>query len=189
MTELNQVGFERLLGLLEVDRDQPAEKNKYLILCRTLKSYFERKGARDADELTDETISRVTKRLASGTEKGEEEIRNIAAFCQQFAKLILLEYYRSENEEPKHEVPPDLPGKQVEPNEELLRQQRFVCMRHCLQSLKNRERELVTQNCTSEDRAELAARLGLTILALRMRVFQIRKKLRQCVTRCMKKLA
>lgn len=197
MTELNQVGFERLLELLDVNRDQSAEQNNYLNLCRRLNFYFERKGVHSAQELTDETISRVTQKLARRAEKVEEEIRNIVAFCQEFANLILLEHWRSIERQaldlmelPPSQEPSHNPGMlEQERQESLLRQQRFGCMRQCLQRIRTREHDLVTLNCTVDNREELARKLGITIIALRMRVFHIRKKLRQCVVRCMKKMA
>lgn len=185
VTELNQAGFERLLELFDADRDKAADK--YLKLRRVLNFFFERDGVRNADELTDETIGRVTQKLASGVEKTEGEIRNVEAYCQQFAKFVLLED-RRERQKKIVEATGELPDKPEGPPDDEW-QQRLDCVCQCLQNLRDRDRELFIQYETVENRNELAARLRLTISVLRQRACKVRQKLRKCVIRCMKKSA
>jgi DNA-directed RNA polymerase specialized sigma24 family protein len=66
-------------------------------------------------------------------------------------------------------------------------QRRRECMRQCLQRLAEDDRALMLAYCTTEERAELAAQLSLTLNALRIRVNRVRDKLKKCTADCLKK--
>lgn len=192
VSELNQVGFERLLALLDTQEDALDQ------LRERLDFYFEqnRVPRADADMLTDETISRVTQKLAGdGAEDQPETIRSPRGFCVGFARNVLREFWRARErgnidlaQLPPSQTPSLDPGKlEREHEESLLQRQRLACMRQCLGSLPARDHELIIQNCTVEDRGELAGRLGLSINALRIRVSRVRKALKACLANCLKK--
>jgi len=194
VSELNQAGFERLLALLNANEDTLNN------LRERLEFYFlrNRVPASDADRLTDETISRVTQKLAGdgGDENPAEKILNPRGFCMGFAWNVLHEYWRAPGREtvdpdqlPPSRTPSYNPAKLEQEREEtILEQHRFACMRQCLGELPEKERGLIIQNCTVEDRGKLAEQLSLTLTALRIRVCRVRKKLRGCLARCLKKL-
>jgi DNA-directed RNA polymerase specialized sigma24 family protein len=192
--ELNQDGFERLLALLDAHKDT---LNK---LRERLNFYFAHQGVpdSDADMLADESISRVTQKLAGdgGDENPAEKIRSPRGFCVAFARNVLHEYWRDRKRETidldqltPSQMPSYNPIKlEQEGEESLLKQKRVACMRQCLRGLPAKDRELITQNCTVEDRGKLAEQLSLTLTALRIRVCRIRKKLKECLTRCLNQL-
>jgi DNA-directed RNA polymerase specialized sigma24 family protein len=61
-------------------------------------------------------------------------------------------------------------------------------MKKCLQNLAPGERDLITRNCTLDKtgKMEMARALGLTINALRLRVFRIRTRLHECYEKCVR---
>ena len=73
--------------------DEGVESNgqKYLEMRRRLVYYFERKNCLSPDDLADETLSRVARRLAE-----EGEIRDVtpAHYCYMVARFVFLEYQR-----------------------------------------------------------------------------------------------
>jgi len=193
VSELNQVGFERLLALLSAHEDALDK------LRERLSFYFEqnRVPASNSDLLIDETISRITQKLADeGAEDQAETIRSPRGFCIGFARNVLREFWRARERAnidlaqlPPSQTPSFDPGKlERESEESLLQQQRFACMRQCLDCLPPKDHELIIQNCTVEDRGELAGRLGLSPNALRIRVSRVRKTLKTCLANCLKNL-
>ncbi|HKX31659.1 MAG TPA: hypothetical protein VJ302_28495 [Blastocatellia bacterium] len=62
-------------------------------------------------------------------------------------------------------------------------------MKRCLQNLSSEGRNLIIRNCTlnKDGKEELARSLGLTVNALRRRVFRIRTELHACCEKCVKK--
>jgi DNA-directed RNA polymerase specialized sigma24 family protein len=67
------------------------------------------------------------------------------------------------------------------------------CFEKCLLSLSAEERELILayfkddKDSQIKNRKNLAAQLGMTIHALRVRVFRIRQKLGNCISVCMER--
>jgi hypothetical protein len=59
-------------------------------------------------------------------------------------------------------------------------------MKTCLQNLAPEERDLIVRNCTTNKngKVEMARTRGLTINALRLRVFRIRTRLHECYEKC-----
>jgi DNA-directed RNA polymerase specialized sigma24 family protein len=191
--EVTREAFDRLLAALAADREQAGEL--YVALRKRLTFFFERKferkGRRSAEELTDETINRVSRRLAEG-----ELIQNLSGYCYRVAQHVAQEHWKecATREEALDEAtsPARDPEQEARVHEaERRSQQRFACMRACLHELAEQDRALIVRHCTAErgERAQLAAELGLTLNALRLRVFHIRAKLKPCRDRCLSKLA
>ena len=69
------------------------------------------------------------------------------------------------------------------------------CLQHCLQKLGADKRELILSYYTKEKqakidhRSKLAEELGITVEALRVRVYRIRESLDGCIKRCLKREA
>ena len=150
--------------------------------------FFERHGCYTPAEKADETIYRVTKKIAGG-----EQIQNLPGYCYAVARNVLHEYWKDPGRG-WAALDADLEGKmpstdpresererhQMEQNE-----RRVACMKKCLQRLGDEEREFITRYCTVKNRKELAAQSGLTLNALRIRVNRIRVELRKCVKGCL----
>lgn len=158
---------------------------------RRLNAYFDRRGCRAADDLADETLNRVARRLE---EQGTIEDAAPARYCYIVAKFVFLEALRREKRERNVDAaqasnslgPGD--GASVESSAE---EARLVCLDRCLESLPSRDSELIlgyyaeaTQS-RAEGRRDLAARLNLTVNALAIRACRIRETLERCVGACL----
>ena len=86
----SEESFARFLTWLADGRS--ADGQEYLNLRSRLVAYFERKGCLSADDLADETLERVNRRL---DEAGQIEVETPAKFCYITAKFVFLEYLRT----------------------------------------------------------------------------------------------
>ena len=181
---LHEAAFRRLLGWLDEGVDSGGEK--YLDIHRRLMSYFARKGCLTPDDLADETLTRVARRLE---EQGAITDILPARYCYVVAKFVLLEYQRR-GERNKVSVQ-DLPDSGAEPDDtRAMREKLLVCLEDCLQKLPPDQRALISAYYSEERREkierrrELAGRLGLTMNAVTIRACRIRDRLESCVRTC-----
>lgn len=150
---------------------------------RRLVAYFVRKRTRAPDELADETLNRVARRLE---EEGAITDTPPARYCYIVARFVFLESVRREpihsNLASRTIAASDGPDTVAEQRERLLDQ-----VDRCLQQLDANERTLILeyyqgeQRTKIEQRRKLAARLGLTPNALSIRACRIRARLEACV--------
>lgn len=176
--------FQRFLHWLDDGADSGGET--YLEIRRRLVSYFTRKNCARPDELADETLTRVARRL-------EEENGAIdsppARYCYIVARYVLLENHRKAE---LHEVgltesnlmsaPPDATA--------VLQERRLNCLECCLRSLGEEQRTFLLDYYRDErrekidGRRQLAERLGVSLNALSIRACRLREKLQECVRKC-----
>lgn len=173
---LTQESFTQLLGWLAPDREQAGKRyeeirNKLIII-------FAARGCHDAEELADETINRVTRRVPdiAGTYTGDQ-----ALYFYAVAHKVHLEYLR------KRPAPaPPLPGEKSEEDE-----RRYECLEQCMRRLTPENRGLLLdyyqemKQAKIDARKKLAERLNTPLNALRIRAFRLRENLRACVLQCM----
>jgi DNA-directed RNA polymerase specialized sigma24 family protein len=177
--ELNEEAFLQLLARLNSDPELAGES--YEKLRAGLIYFFERKGCLIPAELADETVNRMARKIEEG-----QEIGDIFRFSYGVAKYVLLEYWHDHRREweqltEQHQL--------TEHNGES-EEERLECMKKCLQALSSEEQDLIVKNCTLDKKGklELAITLGLTINALRLRVFRIRARLYECRENCIREL-
>jgi RNA polymerase sigma factor (sigma-70 family) len=178
--ELTHEALERLLALLDPEREQAARK--FHQLRRRLVRLFEWRGARFPDDLTDETILRVARRLEDGVEiRADDPFRY---FCG-VAHLVFKEVLRERRRERQLQDPTNWPPRhddEPEPDDE-----RMEVLQECLERLAPDHRALILDYHEGErrerieNRREIAERLGIPLNALRIRVHRIRTKLERCV--------
>ena len=174
---LSQEAFDAFLTWLDPDRDRAGEK--YEEIRRKLIRIFAHRGCSIAEELTDEAINRVSRKVPdiAGTYVGDP-----ALYFYGVAQNIFLEHVKKKPD-PKPVPPPD-PPEEVERN--------YECLDHCMEGLDGVSRDLILKYYQQEKRAkidhrkELADRLGITLNSLRMRVHRIKAILQQCVGECLK---
>jgi DNA-directed RNA polymerase specialized sigma24 family protein len=192
---LTEAMFHQLLRWL--DEGENSNGSKYLEMRRRLVSYFRRKGCNSPDDLADETLNRVARRL-----KEEGSIDTTPAqYCHIVARFVLLEYYRGPNRNllsfegiPDSDRPSvvDFNSKSGDAELKNRLEQRLDCLEHCLNNFDPEDRELIfqyyqgEQRIKIENRRALAARLGLTPNALSIRACRIRDKLEGCVRHCLR---
>ena len=187
---LTHVAFSRLLEWLDDGVDSQGET--YLEMRRRLVLYFDRRNRLSADELADETLTRIGRTLEKD---GAIATTPPARYCYVVAKFVLLEDIRRERmhvhlDEARRADGPA--GATVAgPDEGLvIREQRLDCLDRCLQELKAEQRELVieyyrdTGRQKIDRRRDLAKRLGISMNALGIRACRIRSALEACVQAC-----
>lgn len=179
-SELTEETFNELLSWLDKDPDKAALK--YARLHQGLTKVIHHWGCTEAEELADETINRVARKL----EKiGKDYKGNPERYFYGVAKKVWWEYQRRPQQEsrPVEELE-SIPS--PEPADELPQK----CLEKCLQKIKADQREVVRlyyRDHTPRQREEMARRLGTVVNTLRVRVFRIVEELRKCVDRCIER--
>jgi RNA polymerase sigma factor (sigma-70 family) len=172
------------LACLDPDSDRAGEKYESLRL--TLMKFFDWRGAHFPEELADETINRVIRKIDEG-----QAVRDIPTYCHGVARLVLLEKLKSpESKRTDFEELPPAALVAPEPEE---RDEKQDCFEHCLKQLPVESRQLILQYYVDEKRDKInrrlamAERLGIPLNALRSRAQRIRNRLEECVNGCLKK--
>lgn len=178
--------FARFLAW--IDNGHGTNGQEYLALRKRLVAYFERKGCDVPDDLADETLERVNRRL---DEAGEIDVETPAKFCYITAKFVFLEYLRSGRRREAVVDPADLGKFANDSNEEDDRKEVMsVCLDRCLAELNIEDRAMIMGYYAGERRAKidnrrsLAAKLGLSSNALAIRACRIRERLESCMRNC-----
>lgn len=174
---LTQESFDALLAWLDPAREEAGQKYEYIRL-RLIKIFVCR-GCREPEDLADETINRVSKKLREieSNYSGEP-----ARYFYGVANKVHMEYLRRK--------PVSIPPVRPEATEDI--EKEYECFERCIQKLTSDNRILVLQYYQEEKRAkidhrrQLAARLGIALNALRIRAFRIRASLQECVTNCVR---
>jgi DNA-directed RNA polymerase specialized sigma24 family protein len=181
--------FHRLLEWLDEGAD--SEGRNFLEMRRRLVAFFDRKNCLNADELADETLNRVARRLE---EEGKIESETPAKYCYITARFVFMESLR---EKEKAGVPLNdvlqREGRRLaaEDTEEKQRREKMLdCLEHCTEKLEPASREVIIRYYFGEERVKienrraLAASLNISVNALSIRACRIRDKLENCVGKC-----
>jgi len=184
--DLRERTFRRLLVWLDQGVDTNGQS--YLVIRGRLLGYFDRKNCLHADELADETLNRVARRLEE--EGGNIETEIPAKYCYIVARFVFMEHLRA-NE--KEIAALDNVSRQanVMSNEDRDRKEKMLeCLDHCAAKLDSSQRDLIfgyyvgEQRVKIENRRSLAQTLGITVNALSIRACRVRDKLESCVKEC-----
>jgi DNA-directed RNA polymerase specialized sigma24 family protein len=186
---LTETAFTRLLAWLDDGIDSHGER--YLDMRNRLVAYFDRRNRRFADELADETLTRVGRTLETS---GSIAVTPPARYCYVVARFVLLEDIRRERRYVRVEQDRLVA---VAANETVVgddtaktKERRLECLDRCLDMLKPDQRELAIEYYRDakrqriERRRGLAKRLGISINALGIRACRIRSTLESCVGTC-----
>ena len=181
--------FRRFLDWLDEGVDSGGRR--YIEMRRRLVQYFARKNCPAPDELAAETLHRVSRRLG---EAGEIRDASPAHYCYIVAKFVFLEYLRSPGRgQVSLETVPDLRDAAASTTAAAALEEqgiRLNCLENCLQKLPSDHRDLILEYYRDERRLKIdgrhrmAARLGVSVNALRIRACRIREKVEQCVHTC-----
>jgi DNA-directed RNA polymerase specialized sigma24 family protein len=187
--EPGEGAFHRFLAWLDEGVDSQGER--YLDMRDRLVHYFARRSCPGPDDLADETLNRVARRL---DENGWIDIGAPARYCYIVAKFVLLESLRERARQPGMALsqgadPETVQGTPMDDTAEE-REPTFACLERCLDACTPAERELIldyyktTSGRASTERKQLAERLGLTANSLAIRACRIRSRLETCVRAC-----
>lgn len=177
---LTQEGFDRLLTWLDADHEVAGKL--YEEIRRRLIKIFTCRGCSVPEELADETIDRVIKKMP---ELAATYVGDPGLYFYGVAHNVHLEYLRK-----KPTVPVPSVLAMIEPDEGEFEQE-YECLEKCMQRLTAESRNLVLQYYQDEKQAkisgrkQLAKQLGIALNALRIRAFRIRATLQNCVQDCM----
>jgi DNA-directed RNA polymerase specialized sigma24 family protein/DNA-binding MarR family transcriptional regulator len=184
-TQVAEHAFDKLLETLNPDRDLAGEA--YVRLRYKLIAYFRRRGSTFPEDLADDTLDRVARRLF----RGGIIITNLDAYCLGVAKYVLLEYGRESMRKVDLTEVSEIEVYWGEPEERIAHDQRLECFQRCLQQLSPSDRELLIQyyegdqSAKVENRELIAAKLGITLPSLRVRVYRLRAKMEACAKKCL----
>jgi DNA-directed RNA polymerase specialized sigma24 family protein len=190
---LKQSAFQQFLKWLDGDTNSGGES--YLEIRRRLVFYFDRRNCASPDELADETLNRVARRLE---EEGTITDASPAQYCYIVAKYVFLEAVRApesrgtnvDNLSPSAQAASQLAVPPLPDAEDAAKEKRLNCLEICLRKLQSGDQEMILEYYQGEQRAkierrsQLAVRLGLTMNALTIRACRIRAKLELCVKTC-----
>lgn len=179
--------FARLLAWLDEGSDSGGEV--YLQMRRRLVLYFQRKRCLTPDDLADETLNRVTRRLE---EAGTITDATPARYCYIVAKFVLLEHLRDPEVRGLQHLDHQggAPDPVAAPAGSSADERRLECLDRCLTALGSDDRALILDYYRHEPRTkierrrQLAASLRLTANALAIRACRLRDKLQRCVEAC-----
>ena len=176
---IGQPEFEKLLMWLAADQESAG--CEYERIRTRLIRVFCARGCLNAEELADETIDRVTRKLETLLETYEGDP---APYFLAVARNVFLEYSRAPKFE---ELPVKLVKNEGEPDE---KESHFQCLDKCLANLSAGQRQLVlgyyegARRSRIDKRKQLVEMLGTTSQALRVRVLRLRITLQKCVLSC-----
>ncbi len=173
--DLRQEDFDSLLHWLDQDPDRAGityEKIRWRLIA-----ILASRGCPLAEELADETIDRVARRVA---DIQEHYVGDKAIYFLGVMNNVHHEYLRR----------PAVPL--VEAAENVERQERIhACLEDCLSQLAPYSRQLIEKYYAADKSAKIdlrkriARELGITAATLRLRALRIRKKLQTCIEQCL----
>lgn len=181
--DLTEERFNKLLAWLDPDRDQAAEK--YTKILYRLIRIFRANGCGDPENLATETFDRILSKIDWLM---ENYVGDPLHYLCGVARNLVKEDYR-ERRTPKA-VPPVSAIVENEESELL-----YQCLDKCLEILNQPSQRLLIEyyqeqgNRKVVNRRRLADELGITLRALRLRVFHMRSQLKICIEICLKNSA
>lgn len=176
--EIDSESLTRLLNWLAPVPEQAGRK--YEEIRRRLIKIFAARGCPIAEELADETIDRVCKKVA---EIAPGYVGDPALYFFGAANKVFLEWRRRITVLP---VPPVPVSSSVEEKE-----REDQCLNRCLDTLSPQQRHLLLEYYREEKQAKidrrkaLAVELGLTDNALKIKAFRLRATLQACLLNCL----
>lgn len=182
---LTQEEFNALLTWLGSEREEAG--GRYEHIRQGLVKFFIWHGRGEAEDLADETINRVARKVHK---VAPGYVGDPALYFHGVAKKVLLEARKVRRAQALHptQAEPDA-VKEKEAHEESER--RFKCMEHCLSKLSEGRRQLITEyyqrdvEGKADSRKALADKRGLSATNLRVKAHRIRASLLECIRECM----
>ena len=185
--ELDETAFHRLLQWLDQGSDSQGER--YVEIRDRLVVYFGRRNCPAPDDLADETLNRVARRLEE-----QVTIDDIvpAHYCYIVARFVLLESLRQRSRESASlsEIRAGVDSTHPLDDVAVERERTMECLERCLAGSSVAERELILEYYRTDEgaakvqRKRLAERLGLTQNSLSIRAWRLRHRIERCVREC-----
>lgn len=178
---LSQSSFDQFLAVLDPNRERAGQK--YELLRTRVVKFFEWRACRFPDDLADETLDRVMRKVGVGV-----EINDHINYAYGVARLVFLENYKEQVKE--QAVVIDMPVISVldETEDEDVR---LGCLEICLKELSERSRNMILHYYRDDKQAKidyrkkLAEKFNISVNALRIKTLRIRSTLEECVLKCL----
>jgi DNA-directed RNA polymerase specialized sigma24 family protein len=156
---------------------------------RRLVTYFDRKNCLMPDELADETINRVARKIE---ELGPIDTDAPAKYCYVTARFVFLEHLRmrARDQEFRAETREEATFDRDDRTGGDIGEKRLKCLDQCAAKLGRANRDLIfryyfgEQRVKIDNRRDLASTLGVSVNALSIRACRIRETLELCVREC-----
>jgi RNA polymerase sigma factor (sigma-70 family) len=180
--------FDEILAWLNPDRDVAAEM--YVQLRHDLTKFFLWRQCADAEGMTDEVFDRVGKKVHEVRPAYTGDPR--LYFRAVANNLIKENFKKAKTQVSLDDVDPPAP-QAVRITEETVDIE--DCLQSCLQKLDSEKRKVILAYYAKEKQAkidhrhELAQQFGVSIEALRVRVFRIRASIEKCIENCLEQKA
>jgi DNA-directed RNA polymerase specialized sigma24 family protein len=172
--------FATLLARLGSDADRAGAAYEHL--RRALVTLFAWRGASIPEELADETLDRLARRLDEGV-----DVEDLPRFARGIARLVLLEHWRRpESRAVRLDHVEERPIT-ADPGDDV----RAECLHRCLGEIAADGRDLILEYYSAEGRHRIDARkkmaraLEVSESALRNRAQRLRDRLERCITGCL----
>ncbi len=184
---LSKESFERFLKALDAD---PVRAGILYEQTRAkLATFFRCNGCWEGDDLVDETLDRVMRRLS------EIEIQNLSSFIRGVARNVASEAHkRNRKTSSIEEIPEPVWDRSMQGDASTIAEhaspQSLHCLEGCIKTLTPEDNHLIAEYYQYEKRQKiehkqtLAAEFGITAKALRVRAFRARRRLEKCVLDC-----
>jgi DNA-directed RNA polymerase specialized sigma24 family protein len=175
---LTQNNFDCLLDWLDSNRAKAGEK--YEAIRRGLIDIFNYRGCVGSEDLADETIDRVARRV---NEIKDTYAGDPSRYFYGVGKKVHMEYLKKKR---LTELPAVLEASKPADVET-----QYACLERCMRQLTAHSRTLILQYYSERKQAKIDSRrailqvLNLKPSALRVRVFRIRQTLEKCVRQCL----
>ena len=176
LKELGQQDFERLLSWLDANRERAGFL--YEQIRWRLVTILASRGCTLAEELADETIDRVARRV---NDIQQTYVGDKALYFLGVMNNVHHEYLR-------RPTPPQL----IQAEEDVVaREEVHLCLDNCLAQLAPYSRQLIERYYAADKQAKIdlrkviARELGIKASSLRLRALRIREKLQTCIERCL----
>jgi DNA-directed RNA polymerase specialized sigma24 family protein len=179
---LTQAAFDGFLATLDSDREKAGEKYEYIRL--KLLKYFQWCGSDVPDIDADETINRVTRRIYEG-----QDVYNVTGYIYGVAKLVYAESVKRRNQRRALAEGTIVELSSISVDVEMANPQQ--CLERCLGCLSDGDREVITEYYRHKKtekidcRKRLAAKLGISLNTLRVKMHRQRMNLEACVEKCL----
>ena len=133
--DLTPESFDRFVASLHPDREQAARQ--YEVLRRKLIAFFGWRGCVSSEEVADEVLDRMARKVAAG-----EQIREPSTYCYGIARLVYLEIRKSEQ---RNQSTLEAMSRRSTPavSEGGADEARLECLGRCLNVLPEESRELI----------------------------------------------
>jgi DNA-directed RNA polymerase specialized sigma24 family protein len=185
---LNKDALEDLLRAFHADREQAS--HDYQALRERLIRFFQWNRTEMPEELADEVLDRLARRLNLSSEQIQDPVR----YAVGIARLLLQEQRRKNlrREKALAELQQSSLDADRREQERILQQERAELLQQCLQSLPEQSRELIFRYYDVDEaadyRQQMARAYGISINALRNRALRIRMDLERQLARRLQKI-